>query len=123
MESRGFANFFPLVANEMGVEFGLTSMATMPLSQSNFGEDGYWRNCFQSKRDALISSHTAIEESVPRVRRADYFTEPSAADLISRESLQAGYCSRVHNFVVGRVGYGYVRFFQGNGCQMAGIRK
>jgi hypothetical protein len=75
--------------------------------------------CFQSKRDALISSHTAIEESVPRVRRADYFTEPSAADLISRESLQAGYCSRVHNFVVGRVGYGYVRFFGETDVRMA----
>lgn len=112
MESRGFANFFPLVANEMGVEFGLTSMVTMPSSQSIFwGEMGTGEICFQSKRDALISSHTAIEESVPRVRRADYFTEPSAADLISRESKQAGYCSRVHNFVVGRVGYGYVRFF------------
>jgi hypothetical protein len=35
---QGFAIFFPLVANEMGVEFGLTSMATMPSSQSIFGE-------------------------------------------------------------------------------------
>lgn len=87
-------------------------MGTIPSPQTILlGKMGTGEICFQSSRDALISRHTVVMESVPKVHRADYFTEPSVADLISRESLQAGYCSKVRNFVVGRIGYGYVRFF------------
>jgi hypothetical protein len=43
--------------------------------------------CFPSSREALISPHTAIEESIQRVRKPDYFTERSAANLILKESL------------------------------------
>lgn len=81
-------------------------------SESIFlGQMSTGKICFHSSRDALTSRHIAFEESVPRFSRADYFTEPCVADLIARESLQAGYCSRVRNFIVGRVGYGHVRFF------------
>ncbi|TVU48240.1 hypothetical protein EJB05_07869 [Eragrostis curvula] len=41
---------------------------------------------------------------------SDYFTRPSIDELVEREAADPGYCSRVPNFIVGRTGYGQVRF-------------
>ncbi|PKA54513.1 hypothetical protein AXF42_Ash000348 [Apostasia shenzhenica] len=48
--------------------------------------------------------------SLPTVVSADYFVLPSIAELVVRESVDPGYCSRVPNFVIGRVGYGCIKF-------------
>ncbi|KAK1302990.1 hypothetical protein QJS10_CPB12g01286 [Acorus calamus] len=52
-----------------------------------------------------------IEASLPILRSHDYFMEPSLNELMTREITDAGYCSRVQDFMVGRLGYGYIRFY------------
>ncbi|KAL6867200.1 hypothetical protein ACP4OV_015224 [Aristida adscensionis] len=53
----------------------------------------------------------AADAVLPVLRCSDYFTRPSIDELVERELADPGYCSRVPDFVVGRAGYGQVRFF------------
>ncbi|KAK9756884.1 hypothetical protein RND81_01G127200 [Saponaria officinalis] len=48
--------------------------------------------------------------SVPKLHRSDYYTHPSIQDLRSVECSNPGFCSHVKDFVVGRHGYGWVKF-------------
>ncbi|XP_074266493.1 nuclear pore complex protein NUP98A-like [Silene latifolia] len=48
--------------------------------------------------------------SVPKLQRPDYYTQPSIQELLSAESNDPGFCSHVQDFVVGRHGYGEVKF-------------
>ncbi|XP_074268615.1 uncharacterized protein LOC141591985 [Silene latifolia] len=48
--------------------------------------------------------------SVPKLQRTDYYTQPSIQELLSAESNDPGFCSHVQDFVVGRHGYGEVKF-------------
>lgn len=48
--------------------------------------------------------------SLPTLQSPDYFMKPSVSDLAARELMDPGYCSRVMNFVVGRLGYGCIKF-------------
>ncbi|KAM0836317.1 hypothetical protein ACQ4PT_062403 [Festuca glaucescens] len=52
----------------------------------------------------------AVESMFPVLRASDYFTRPSIDELVEREAADPGYCSRVPNFVVGRLRYGQVKF-------------
>ncbi|KAE8662927.1 putative kinase [Hibiscus syriacus] len=52
-----------------------------------------------------------IEESVPSLHSSDYYMEPCLKDMVRMELLDPGYCSRDPDFVVGRFGYGCVKFF------------
>lgn len=47
---------------------------------------------------------------LPTSLSSEYFVEPSISELVARESIDPGYCSRVPDFVIGRVGYGYIKF-------------
>ncbi|KAK1394963.1 Suppressor of auxin resistance 3 [Heracleum sosnowskyi] len=47
---------------------------------------------------------------LPTLESCDYFMEPSLSDMASRELMNPGYCSRVQDFTVGRLGYGCVKF-------------
>ncbi|KAL7119817.1 hypothetical protein ACP275_02G085100 [Erythranthe tilingii] len=40
----------------------------------------------------------------------DYYTEPCIKDLAAKEISEPGFCSRVNDFVVGRKGYGSIKF-------------
>ncbi|CAH9069669.1 unnamed protein product [Cuscuta europaea] len=48
--------------------------------------------------------------SLPTLHSADYFTIPCLSELAFLESSRPGYCSRVVDFTVGRIGYGCIRF-------------
>lgn len=52
-----------------------------------------------------------IEESCPTLNSPGYYMEPCLKDMVTLEYLDPGYCSRVPDFVVGRFGYGCVKFF------------
>ncbi|XP_073156365.1 uncharacterized protein [Henckelia pumila] len=47
---------------------------------------------------------------LPKLRHGDYYTEPSISLLAENERAQPGFCSHVHDFVVGRRDYGSIRF-------------
>lgn len=51
-----------------------------------------------------------VENSLPTLRSSDYYTKPCLSGLAVRELLDPGYCSKVQDFVVGRIGYGCVKF-------------
>ncbi|KAL9174945.1 hypothetical protein ABFS82_02G084000 [Erythranthe guttata] len=47
---------------------------------------------------------------MPKLPDGDYYTEPSIKDLAAKEISEPGFCSRVNDFVVGRKGYGSIKF-------------
>ncbi|EPS71530.1 hypothetical protein M569_03229, partial [Genlisea aurea] len=51
-----------------------------------------------------------VENILPKIRQSDYYTVPSLTELAILELRSPGYCSRVRDFVVGRVGYGCIKF-------------
>ncbi|KAL5824057.1 hypothetical protein ACOSQ4_021957 [Xanthoceras sorbifolium] len=51
-----------------------------------------------------------IRNSFPVLASLDYYMEPCLKDLAAREVADPGYSGRVPDFMVGRIGYGYVRF-------------
>ncbi|XP_066390462.1 nuclear pore complex protein NUP98A-like [Miscanthus floridulus] len=53
---------------------------------------------------------TSVKRLLPKLPRADYFTEPSIEEIAAKERAQAGYCGQVRDFVVGRHGYGSIKF-------------
>ncbi|XVF51159.1 hypothetical protein PTKIN_Ptkin04bG0161900 [Pterospermum kingtungense] len=60
---------------------------------------------------AIVFEHGAdIEALMPKLRRSDYYTEPRIQELAAKERAAPGYCRRVKDFVVGRHGYGSIKF-------------
>ncbi|KAJ7952223.1 Nuclear pore complex protein NUP98A [Quillaja saponaria] len=60
---------------------------------------------------AIVYEHGAdIEALMPKLRRSDYFTEPRIQELAAKERAQPGFCRHVKDFVVGRHGYGSIKF-------------
>ncbi|CAD5312304.1 unnamed protein product [Arabidopsis thaliana] len=60
---------------------------------------------------AIVYEHGAdIEALMPKLRQSDYFTEPRIQELAAKERADPGYCRRVRDFVVGRHGYGSIKF-------------
>lgn len=51
-----------------------------------------------------------IEAILPRFSHPEYYTEPCVEELAAKERAELGFCRRVRNFVVGRHGYGHIKF-------------
>lgn len=61
---------------------------------------------------AIVYEHgPGIEALMPKLRHSDYFTEPRIQELAAKERAEPGFCRHVKNFVVGRQGYGSIKFF------------
>uniref|UniRef100_A0A803MPJ9 Peptidase S59 domain-containing protein n=1 Tax=Chenopodium quinoa TaxID=63459 RepID=A0A803MPJ9_CHEQI len=52
-----------------------------------------------------------LELLLPKLQRSDYYTEPKIEKLASIESSNPGFCSHVKDFVLGRDGFGWVKFY------------
>ncbi|CAJ1957724.1 unnamed protein product, partial [Sphenostylis stenocarpa] len=60
---------------------------------------------------AIVYEHGAdVEALMPKLRRSDYYTLPRVHELAAKERAEPGFCSHVKDFVVGRQGYGSIRF-------------
>lgn len=60
---------------------------------------------------AADDEHVAdIEALMPKLRHSDYFSEPGIQELAARERMEPGFCRHVKDFVVGRHGYGRIKF-------------
>ncbi|XP_044476542.1 nuclear pore complex protein NUP98A-like isoform X2 [Mangifera indica] len=60
---------------------------------------------------AIVYEHGAnIEALMPKLRRSDYYTEPRIQELAAKERAEPGYSRCVKDFVVGRHGYGSIKF-------------
>ena len=51
-----------------------------------------------------------IAASLPTLTMADYYIEPSFEEIVKRELIDPGYSGRVPDFIVGRYGYGSVKY-------------
>ncbi|XP_073042984.1 nuclear pore complex protein NUP98A-like isoform X4 [Primulina eburnea] len=61
---------------------------------------------------AIVFEHGAdIEALMPKLRHSDYYTEPRMQELAAKERAEPGFCRNVKDFIVGRHGYGSIKFF------------
>ncbi|KAL7099626.1 hypothetical protein ACP275_09G096500 [Erythranthe tilingii] len=90
----------------MEVDVGMLKPIPLPQSQCKR------RRISMNSADTSVSCHTLheVENSLPTLKCSDYYTKPCLSELATRELMDPGYCSRVQDFVVGRVGYGYIKF-------------
>uniref|UniRef100_A0A7N0U2J8 Nucleoporin autopeptidase n=1 Tax=Kalanchoe fedtschenkoi TaxID=63787 RepID=A0A7N0U2J8_KALFE len=60
---------------------------------------------------ATVHEHgSGIESLLPKLHSPDYYTQPQLQELAAKERAEPGFCSRVKDFVVGRRGYGSIKF-------------
>ncbi|KAL1556444.1 nuclear pore complex protein NUP98A-like [Salvia divinorum] len=57
------------------------------------------------------AGEAAIEALMPKLHHSDYYTEPRIQELAAKERAEQGYCRHVKDFVVGRLGFGSIKFF------------
>ncbi|XP_008801016.2 nuclear pore complex protein NUP96 isoform X1 [Phoenix dactylifera] len=67
-------------------------------------------NSVQYKKRRMSDS-VEVAVSLPTLHSSEYFIRPSIDELAASELVDSGYCSRVPNVVVGRVGYGHIKLF------------
>ncbi|CAL5413273.1 unnamed protein product [Camellia sinensis] len=66
--------------------------------------------CKAGEAAILQEQETDVEALMPRLQRSGYYTEPQIHELAVKERAEPGFCCRVKNFVVGRHGYGNIKF-------------
>lgn len=72
------------------------------------------RNAFDfgNGHEQASTVHKAnIDSLMPKLRHLDYYIQPAVQELAAKERAESGYCSKVKDFLVGREGYGCVKFF------------
>ncbi|XP_051120462.1 nuclear pore complex protein NUP98A [Andrographis paniculata] len=109
------------VNNQNSAENGLGKEAPHPVranQKSNGGhsaekEDSYITlTGHRAGEAAIVYEHGAdIEALMPKLRHSDYYTEPRIQELAAKERAEPGFCRHVRDFVVGRHGYGSIKFF------------
>ncbi|XP_013657759.1 nuclear pore complex protein NUP98A [Brassica napus] len=100
-------------------EIGSTEESTHPSANGNQKSNGTTSTDHAVEKDRPYrtlggnragEAATDIEALMPKLRQSDYFTEPRIPELAAKERADPGYCSRVKDFVVGRHGYGSIKF-------------
>nr|XP_010914821.1 nuclear pore complex protein NUP98A isoform X1 [Elaeis guineensis] len=86
-----------------------TLSPSKPAQKANGIQDDHTQKGIQA---AIVYEHGAdIEALMPKLRHADYYTEPRVQELAAKERAEPGYCRRVKDFVVGRLGFGSIKFY------------
>ncbi|KAL9685428.1 hypothetical protein QQ045_022878 [Rhodiola kirilowii] len=60
--------------------------------------------------DIIYEHGAGVESLLPKLRSPDYYTQPHIQELAAKERAEPGFCSGVKDFVVGRRGYGSIKF-------------
>ncbi|KAL4197630.1 hypothetical protein AMTRI_Chr04g252000 [Amborella trichopoda] len=61
--------------------------------------------------EVLVSRNSSEMEAIlPGLLASDYYTVPSLSQLAARICVDSGYCQKVQDFTVGKLGYGVVKF-------------
>ncbi|XP_075666719.1 nuclear pore complex protein NUP96 [Castanea sativa] len=90
-------------SNSCGMDFNV-GMSSEVVSQCKK------RRISQNNDFLLCEVSRDIEAMLPTLRSADYYMKPCLKELATRELMDPGYCSRVLDFTIGRVGYGSVKY-------------
>lgn len=90
----------------MEVDVGILN--PLPAPQSQYKR----RRISMDDADTSLSCQVLHEvgNSLPTLQCSDYYTKPCLSELAIREVMDPGYCSRVQDFIVGRAGYGCIKF-------------
>ncbi|KAK4402072.1 putative membrane-bound O-acyltransferase C24H6.01c [Sesamum angolense] len=68
-------------------------------------------NLHMDDDSALTEKHEDVVLAlIPKLPNGEYYTEPSIEELAVKERAEPGCCSHVNDFVVGRLGYGSIKF-------------
>ena len=84
--------------------------AVVSPARSGSVENGTYRDDHHQALPEAHANGSSVKKLIPKLSQADYFTEPSLEELAAKERAEPGYCSRVRDFVVGRQGYGSIKF-------------
>ncbi|XP_051136178.1 nuclear pore complex protein NUP96 [Andrographis paniculata] len=90
----------------MEVDFGISTSTFLPQShykRRRISSDG-------AESSLSCRALNELENFLPTLRDSEYYTKPCLSELAVREFKDPGYCSKVRDFVIGRVGYGYIKF-------------
>ncbi|RZS15570.1 hypothetical protein BHM03_00047427 [Ensete ventricosum] len=101
---------------------GTTVTASKSLQRENSNGDDQMQKVTDSSyvkisghragKAAIVYEHGAdIEALMPKLRQDDYYTEPRIQELAAKERAEPGFCRHVKDFVVGRHGYGSIKFY------------
>ncbi|KAI3850046.1 hypothetical protein MKX03_024921 [Papaver bracteatum] len=71
-------------------------------SNSSLAENGHDKE--------QTNTETDIEALMPKLRYPDYYTEPRIQELAAKERAEPGFCGRVKDLIVGRNGFGSIKF-------------
>ena len=63
-----------------------------------------------SNDPSLTKEKEAIPDIPAKLEQPDYYTDPQISELEAKERAEPGFCSRVKDFVIGRRGYGSIKF-------------
>ncbi|KAI8021148.1 Nuclear pore complex protein NUP98A [Camellia lanceoleosa] len=65
----------------------------------------------KASEPTILREHVAnVEPLMPQLARSEYYTKPQILELSVKERAEPGFCSHVKDFVVGRHGYGNIKF-------------
>ncbi|KAI7725998.1 hypothetical protein M8C21_015253, partial [Ambrosia artemisiifolia] len=85
-----------------------------PLSatRDNIHEEELSGSTYENERDVPTEEKQlfTILDVPAKLKQPDYYTLPQISELEAKERAEPGYCSRVKDFVVGRHGYGSIKF-------------
>ncbi|XP_072954878.1 nuclear pore complex protein NUP98A-like isoform X2 [Typha angustifolia] len=88
---------------------------TPPLKQSQSPKangGGHDNHTQKGSQDATLHEHgTDTATLMPKLQHYDYYTEPQLQELAAKERVNPGFCRNVKDFVVGRHGYGSIKFY------------
>ncbi|KAI3935027.1 hypothetical protein MKW98_009946 [Papaver atlanticum] len=74
------------------------------MSNPSLAENGH------DKERTVNENRADIEALMPKLRYPDYYTEPRIQELAAKERAEPGFCGRVKDFIVGRNGFGSIKF-------------
>lgn len=99
------ASFIP---RENARSWVLNSVMERPLKTNS-------RNSSLLKEESTSTSEIGnfdadVEAILPKLQCPDYYIKPPVQELAAKERAEPGFCCRVKDFVVGREGYGSIRF-------------
>ncbi|KAI3837185.1 hypothetical protein MKW92_028699 [Papaver armeniacum] len=90
--------------HENGKLSGKDSGSSLNGSNPSLAENGH------DKERTVNEKGADIEALMPKLLYPDYYTEPRIEELAAKERAEPGFCSRVKDFIVGRNGFGSIKF-------------
>lgn len=92
-------------------EFGLRLNSIFDKKSSQEGKLYIISQGHQADEAATLSAHVPdVQRTMPKLQCPEYYTIPSIDVLVAKEKEEPGFCRRVKDFVVGRYGYGSIKF-------------